>query len=354
MPRSTPPRGYGNAALTWLRREAMYAGWAARAIARPLVLVVVAAIGAVVEHEYGHAPGEPPPSWSYAFFVSYCLLFLEHLESTPEHPLAQLMHYLQPLIGVILVSEGILRLGLDLMNKQANARVWVGIMASTTSGHVIVCGLGSVGFRIVEELRAMKVEVFAIERDAAGPFVDRARQLGVEVVIGDGRSENLLRDLHPERARAVILATDDDLANMEIAMDLRELTPDVPIVMRLFDQRLAQKVKATLGVQVSVSTSRLAAPLFASAALHPSVVGAHRVGDTVLVVVQVTVNPASSLRGRTVATLGALGLTVVSIRGGGGSWEVQPAADRMVSGGDQLQLLVASERVDEVQALALG
>jgi voltage-gated potassium channel len=217
-----------------------------------------------------------------------------------------------------------------------------------------VCGVGSVGFRVVEELTSMKVEVFAIERDGDSMFVERARQLGAQVVIGDARAENLLRELHVERARAVIVATNDDLANMEIAMDVREVTRDVPIVMRLFDQRLAEKVKATLGVQVSVSTSRLAAPLFASAALDPAVVGTHRVADTVLVVIQVAIHSPSVLRGRTIAELGELGLVAVAIRAPGEDWEVPPLPGRLCAAGDQVQLMVPSVRVDEVHRLAAG
>lgn len=339
-----------------LRAEALYLVWALRVLARPIVLMaLVVCVGAWVEHAYGHNAGEQPPTWSYAFFVAYTLMFLEHIEPTPEHPLAQLVHYVLPLVGVILVSEGLLRLGVNVLNRDANARIWVGMMARTTRHHVIVCGVGTVGFRIIEELTSMGVEVFAVEKDASGPFVEKARELGARIAIGDARADNLLRELHVGGARAVILATNDDLANLEIAMDVRELHKDVPIVMRLFDQRLAQKVKATLGIQVSVSTSRLAAPLFASAALDPSVVGTHRVGDTVLVVLEVEVHAPSVLRGRRIAELAGLGLTVVAVRPRDAeAWELPPDPGRMCAQGDALQVLVPSARVDEVHALAVG
>ncbi|MEQ1505109.1 MAG: NAD-binding protein, partial [Myxococcota bacterium] len=218
----------------------------------------------------------------------------------------------------------------------------------------ILCGVGSVGFRIVEELVALGVEVYAVELHQNGVFVDRARQLGARVLIGDARAENLLRELNVGHARAVIVATNDDLANLEIAMDVREIRRDVPIVMRLFDQRLAQKVKASLGIEVSVSTSRLAAPLFASAALDPAIVGTHRVGDTVLVVLQVTLAASSSLRARRIADLAATGLTVVAIRSDGGTWELSPDPTRLCSEHDELQILIPSHRVDEVHALAVS
>ena len=114
--------------------------------------------------------------------------------------------------------------------------------------------------------------------------------------------------------------------------------------MRLFDQRLAQKVKATLGIEVSVSTSRLAAPLFASAALNPAVVGTHKVGDTTLVVVQLTLASGAVLRGQRVADLADQGLTVVAIRTPDGGWEVPPKPDRMCAEGDRVQVLLPTGR----------
>lgn len=330
--------------------EIRYAGWAARVLARPLALfAAVVVLGAVIEHEFA-----PQPSWSQAFFVSYTLMFLEHLASTPEHWVAQAMHYVQPLVGIVLVSEGVLRLGINLLDRDRNARIWVSAMAMSSKGHVIVCGLGSVGFRVAEELLGMGIPVFAVELDEKGAFVQKGREIGVHVVIGDARSENLLRELNVAQARAAIVATDDDLANLEIAMDVRELRRDVPIVMRLFDQKLANKVKAMLGVNVSVSTSRLAAPLFASAALDPSVVGTHRVGDTVLVVVQVALGATSSLRGRTFGELAGMGMTVIAVRKPEGAWELAPRPDRWFTEGEQLQILVPSTRVEELHRLAAG
>ncbi|MCB9689194.1 MAG: NAD-binding protein [Alphaproteobacteria bacterium] len=341
--------------LRRLHAELLYARHGVRVLARPLLLfVVVVLIGGVVEHEFGSSPGSPPQTWTRAFFVSYTLMFSEHLEETPTHVLAQLMHYGQPLLGVLVVSEGILRLGVNLLNRESNARTWVEIMAATTKQHVILCGLGSVGFRVAEELVSMGVEVFAVERDPNGQFVERARMLGVHVLIGDARAEDLLVQLHIDKARAIIVATDDDLANLEIAMDAREIAKDVHVVMRLFDQRLAQKVRSVLGIEASVSTSRLAAPLFASAALDPGVVGTHRIGETVLVVVQVRVGEGSVLRGQSYGSLSGRGMTVVGVRGENGQWELSPKPDRWFTVGEQLQVLVKSDQVDELHRIAAG
>ncbi len=52
-------------------------------------------------------------------------------------------------------------------------------------GHVVVCGLGSIGFQTVKELIGLGERVVVIERDPDNPFVTAARRLGAAVLVGD-------------------------------------------------------------------------------------------------------------------------------------------------------------------------
>ena len=53
---------------------------------------------------------------------------------------------------------------------------------SSISGHVIVCGLGTIGYRVVQGLLARGATVVAVETDENGRFVAPARSLGIPVV----------------------------------------------------------------------------------------------------------------------------------------------------------------------------
>ena len=257
---------------TWA--EVAFFGRALRVLIRPFTaFVAAAAVGTVVEHYWGAPAGEPAPHWDKALFDTYALLMGEVTGDLPADPWAQVAFYLLPLVGIVFVAEGVLKLGFEVFDKRQNAGEWTRIMAKHSRGHVVVCGLGTVGIRVVEELLDLDEQVYVIERDEDNEFIAAARARGVEVLIGDARTENMLRSLNVEHCRAVVVVTDDDLANLEIAMDVREIRNDVPIILRLFDQRLAQKVRQTMGIQVSLSTSMVAAPLFATAALDAHVVG---------------------------------------------------------------------------------
>lgn len=327
-----------------------------RVLVRPtLGLLVTLALGTAVERHFGAPPGGANPTWEEAAFGVWSLMLGEIGVELPESAVGQAAVYLLPLLGVLFVAEGVIKLGFTVFNKDEQSEAWMDILAHRSRQHVIVCGLGTVGYRVVEELLALGEQVFVVERKNDGEFIALAREKGAEVLVGDARTDNLLRSLNVEAARAVIVATNDDLANLEIAMDVREQHPHVPIVLRLYDQRLAQKVRTALNIQVSVSTSKLAAPLFASAALDPAVVGTHRVDDQLLVVVELAIAPASRLAGRTVGDVGREHLaTVVALKRPGEGWTLQPAPEDVLQPYALAQFLVPGQRAPELRGLTTG
>ncbi|MFO0844188.1 MAG: NAD-binding protein [Gemmataceae bacterium] len=130
------------------------------------------------------------------------------------------------------------------------------------SGHVIICGLSTVGFRVVEELARLKEPVVVIDHDAASRFVPTARRLGAAVMVGDATVIEVLRQANAGRARAVVPATNNDMTNLEVALLVRELNPTQRVVPLLNDPQFAQMLRDAAGVRLAVSVPALAAPAF--------------------------------------------------------------------------------------------
>jgi voltage-gated potassium channel len=146
------------------RAELMFLGTALRALSRPLIgLTSIFFIGAVIFRYLGAPPGGEEPTWSDAIFNSFCLLMLEHVDPLPENRLAQAVQYVQPVVGAFWLAEGVIKLGLTLFDKQHNPETWIGIMAKASKGHIILCGLGTVGFRVLGELAELGQQVFVVE-----------------------------------------------------------------------------------------------------------------------------------------------------------------------------------------------
>jgi Trk K+ transport system NAD-binding subunit len=157
------------------------------------------------------------------------------------------------------------------------------------SGHVIVCGLGNVGFRVIEELIGMGERVVVLELSRDGRFVSTARRLGAAVIQGDATVREVLRQAHTATARAVVAVTSNDLINLEVALLVRELNEQQRVVMRLSDPNLANMLREATSVDLALSVADLAAPAFVAALFGDRVLNVFLVGDRLLAVVDMLI-----------------------------------------------------------------
>lgn len=130
------------------------------------------------------------------------------------------------------------------------------------SGHVVLCGLGTVGMRVVEALREQQIPVVVLEKMEGGRFVAGARQLGATVLLADGTIPSSLIRANTSQARALITATSSDLANVEIALLAHEQNPKLRIVLRLDDAALASALQQTASIRFAMGLPPLIAPAF--------------------------------------------------------------------------------------------
>ena len=87
------------------------------------------------------------------------------------------------------------------------------------------------------------------------------------VLVRDMKEDQALIDAGVQHARTIIIATNDDMANLEVALDARRMNPKIRVIMRLFDQRIADKFKEAALIDEAFSSAALAAPMVAEMAL---------------------------------------------------------------------------------------
>ncbi|MBM3992968.1 MAG: hypothetical protein FJ303_02260 [Planctomycetes bacterium] len=177
---------------------------------------------------------------------------------------------------------------------RANLGAALEIRRIPESGHIIVCGLGNVGFRIVETLRALDEPVVVIEENANSPFISTARRLGAAVIIGSAAVAEVLRQANAATARAVIAATSKELINLEIALLVREMSPRERIVIRLTDPHLAMTLRSAANVPLALSIPELSAPAFVARLYDDQVFSLIQVEERVLAVYELTIQSAES------------------------------------------------------------
>jgi Trk K+ transport system NAD-binding subunit len=98
-----------------------------------------------------------------------------------------------------------------------------------------------------------------------------------------------------DRARAIIIATNDDIANLEVAMDSRRMNKDIRILLRLFDQQVAQKIAGALTIDAAFSASALAAPIVAAMSLQAKVLTSTMIAGVPHVIAELHVGQSSSI-----------------------------------------------------------
>ncbi len=271
---------------------------------RLLAIAALLAVGGLLFRTLSPVPpGGRPLTFIQAVYYTWSLVFGEPPQDFPEHPVLEAMFFVVPVLGLVVILESLVELGLMIRDRKRNEREWCRAMCEALRDHVILVGLGRLGFRTYTLLRRLGVPVVVIERDASNQFLEDVRRDGTPLLIGDARREILLNDANARRARSIILATTDDLANLECALDARAINPDIRVVLRMFDQNMAEKVGKGFGIHTSMSQAAISAPAFATAAVDPDVINSVVVDNQLVVMKRWTVHPGGSMEGRTVGQL---------------------------------------------------
>jgi len=101
------------------------------------------------------------------------------------------------------------------------------------SDHVIVCGFGRVGQNVARVLERQGFEYIALDMDAQR--VRTARQAGDPVVYGDGSQSEILQAVGLERCSVLVVSFADPEVALHIVRSVRELRPELPILVRTQD-----------------------------------------------------------------------------------------------------------------------
>ena len=136
---------------------------------------------------------------------------------------------------------------------------------------IIVCGLGSTGYRVFSLLQQQGAEVIGIS--------DCARD-EEDIVVGPLRASKTLIEAGIYTASALLLMSSDEALNLAVLTQARVLNPQIHIINRLFNTRLGERLDQTLAYHVSMSVSALAGPIFAFAALGNNAIGQIRLMGT--------------------------------------------------------------------------
>ncbi len=291
---------------------------------------------------------EPLPFVGTIFFMLQLMVLQAGVEQFPGDLAREAFFFLMPVLGLSAVVSGVVSFGTALFNRSSRRDEWEVSLASTYTNHVIVCGVGHLGVRVIRELVALGFDVVAIESNPDALGIEMARALRVPVLVKDATQSETLLEAGVERADTLLVCTNNDMANIATTLRARELNKTIRIVVRMFDDTLASQMRSLLQVEAVYSASMLAAPFFAGAATRTEVAQSFVVGDQEFSMARLEVCPGSPLAGRTITEIETdLTLDVV-LHITQDSASVHPDTGTIVQPGDQLVIFARFEMLRDI------
>ena len=137
--------------------------------------------------------------------------------------------------------------------------------------HFIICGAGEVGHHVVQELLKTRNSFVVIDQD--DEHLEKIRQLGeFPVLRGDAADEDTLSTAGLAYARGLASVLSEDRDNLMVTVTARQMNPNVRIVARCAEARMAGKL-IRAGANTAVSPNTIGGLRLASELVRPHVVG---------------------------------------------------------------------------------
>ncbi|HKB36564.1 MAG TPA: NAD-binding protein [Gemmataceae bacterium] len=217
-------------------------------------------------------------------------------------------------------------------------------------GHVVVCGLGAIGYRVVEELTQAKERVVVIEMNRDNRFVSTVRRAGSPVILGDASIHEVMRQAHGATARAIVACTNNDMINLEVALLARELNATQRVVLLQTDHQLAQLLREAANIRFAVSVPALAAPAFIAGLFGDRVLSVFMIQERLMAVIDFVIGPQDThLIGQSAGTVAIdHGLLPVAVVPADGSPPPRDPFFACLGAGDRLIAIVELKALEHL------
>lgn len=259
-----------------------------------------------------------------------------------------LFYTMTELIRVVISGEVQQLLGRQLMERNLAA----------VRDHVIVCGYGRMGRYVCRDFSRQELPFVLIDRN---PELQSGFKLpGGIALVGDGTSDDVLKQAGVDRAKALVAVLPSDADNLYVVMSARLLNARLLIVSRAETEE-AEKKLLRAGADRVVAPYALGAGKVAQAVTRPTVLEfielATKTEHLELQIEQVEIASGSGLAGTTLSNSRLrldLGLIIVAIKKKHGAMVYTPPAETVLELGDTLLALGKKSQLEQLERLASG
>lgn len=296
--------------------------------------------------------------WTFYDALYMTVITLTTVGFGEVHPLdgpGRLVAMAASLVGTALIFGGVGIMAEVVLAEIGSGRREQRKMQERIAGmadHYIVCGYGRVGSTVTAELRDSGRNVVVVDIRPAS--IDRAREDGYLVVVGDATDEATLIAAGIERAAGLVATMDEDAYNVYVVLSARTLSRGLFIVGRA-NAPVAEARLKRAGANRIVSPYTMAGHRIAELAVRPAVSdyidAALSRAHISFSIEEYRVAAGSALDGTSVGELLARGIFTLAIVRGRGEYDANPPADRRLQAGEEL---ILSGSRDTLRTLIAG
>ena len=321
-----------------IRRVALFSG---------LIIILLVIVGTFLFKNYYQGT-----TFFSAFYVTATLLLGGYGDLFGSfEPIRELPQWLQlfslgltltgtAFVGVIyaLLTEALLSSKFEFTHKQP---------AIPTENHLVVVGCGRVGERVAKLLREYKQTVLGISFNSQ---IEQSKWQGLPLIIGNVQES--LKKAHLDRAKSVVVVTDDDIVNLEVALITQLTNPRTNLVIRSNDEDLTENLTQLLPQASVIGVYQVSAEAFAGAAFGENILHILHFAHQTILVTEYQISQEDTLNGLLLSEI-AYGYGVMPIlyqAYDSYSPTLLPGDDLQVNIGDRLIILGTIEGLRRIEA----
>jgi len=294
-------------------------------------------------------------AWHAALYRTIVTASLTGLDSTPRGIKAELLTIVVVISGVAIFGYFAAQL-VDAVAHGILGGAWRAKrrrkLIMELRDHIIVCGYGRVGRRVAEEFRAAGVAYVVL--DFGEEALAYAEEHGDLYVNGNGADDVDLTTAGIDRARGLIVASDDDADNLYIALSAKSRRPDLTVIARASSEEAERKLRLA-GADRVVTPYTTAGRVMANLMMKPQVTAFVNVLTSAhepnLSFEELEVRANCGAVGRTIGELDVsrqTGAYIVAVRKVEGVLELRPSKDTVL---EEHDVIVGIGSPDEIRRL---
>jgi voltage-gated potassium channel len=297
-------------------------------------------------------------SWHAALYRTIVTASLTGLDSTPRGLAGELLTIGVVLSGVAIfgyfaaqVFDSIAHNILGGAWKEKRRRK----MIDELRDHIIVCGYGRVGRRAAEELRHSGVPFVVL--DFSAEAVESAEEHGDLFIEGSGAEDEDLVRAGIDRARGILVASDDDGDNMYITLSAKSRNPGLTVIARASTEEAERKLRLA-GADRVVTPYATAGRVMAQLMVKPQVASflnsLTNAEEPGMSFEEIEVRSTCGAVGLTIGELNVAqrtGANIVAVRKRGGALEVRPTKDTLLEESDVIVGVGSPEEIRKLERM---